>query len=92
MSQSEQFGEAWAYLRDNARPVVPDDVYYLREIRADMPPSRAHIKRLKKSRPEIVPTKPRGTSCATARLRANEAAAHGRAIADLLGYVKPIVR
>lgn len=46
MSQSEVFHETWAYLRDNAKPIVPQDVYDLEAVRAPMPPSKAHIKRI----------------------------------------------
>lgn len=85
MSQSEQFGEAWAYVRDHARPVIQDDVYFLDGARADMPPSKAHVRRLKRLRPEVVPDQPRGTASHERRLHINQAAAYGRGIADLLG-------
>jgi len=87
MSQSEQFGEAWGHIRDNARPVIADDVYFLDEARADMPPSKAHLRRLARSRPTVTTPTPWGTSSALARRRANEAAAHGERIAALLGKV-----
>ena len=53
MGQSEQFHEQWAYLRDNARPVVPDDVFDLRAVREFQPPSKAHVKRLERVRPTV---------------------------------------
>lgn len=71
MSQSEQFGEAWGHIRDNARPVIADDVYFLDEARADMPPSKAHLRRLARSRPTVTTPTPWGTSSALARRRAN---------------------
>jgi len=92
MSQSEQFGEAWAHVRDHERPVRPDDVWFLREARADMPPSKAHLKRLAKPRPEIVRAKVLPEPDRSRRREINQAAAHGSAIAALLGYRKPIVR
>lgn len=54
MAQSEQFHEVWAYLRDHAKPVVPDDVGQLAEVREQKPPSRAHVKRIKRVRPAVV--------------------------------------
>lgn len=55
MAQSEQFHEVWAYLRDNAKPVVPDDVGQLAEVREMKAPSKAHIKRIRRARPTVTP-------------------------------------
>lgn len=55
MSQSDQFHESWAYLRDNAKPVREIDVWELREAREVHAPSKAHVKRLLRRRAEIVP-------------------------------------
>lgn len=97
MSQSEVFHETWAYLRDNAKPIVPDDVWDLRAVR-DMgpPPSKAHRKRIarKSKAPTVTTAKPvvPNPAIAASRRRHNEAVQHGQAIAKLLGYTKPIVR
>jgi len=91
MSQSEQFHESWSHIRDHARPVIQDDVYFLEAARADMPPSKAHVKRLTKFRPDVVPDKGRANSCAKRRVEINQAAIYGRGIADLLG-VREIIK
>lgn len=59
MAQSDQFHETFAYLRDNARAVRPDDVYALREAREFQAPSRAHIKRLQRERLAVSPATPK---------------------------------
>ena len=92
MAQSDQFHEAWAQVRDYARPVLPDDVYFLDEARADAPPSRAHVKRLQRVRPEITAAQPRVALDYTRQQQINQAVSAGARIAALVGYVKPIYR
>lgn len=92
MSQSEQFHEAWAHIRDNARPVIEDDIYFLDEARADMPPDAAHLARLKHLRPDVTPARPHGTTCLARRRQVNQADALGHEIAKLLGIRELIKR
>lgn len=87
MAQSEAFHETWAHLRDNAKPVVPNDVWELRAVR-DMgpPPSKAFVKRVaKKSRaPNVVRSVPPKVVDHSARHRFNEAAKLGLEISKRL--------
>jgi hypothetical protein len=45
-TQSEQFAETFCHLRDNAKPYTEQDAADLAHVRAPMPPSKAHLKRL----------------------------------------------
>lgn len=84
MGQSEQFHEQWAYLRDHAKPIVPDDVYDLRAVREFQPPSRAHVKRIQRVRPVVVVARPRPDVLTADRLAHNEAATLGLAVSRLV--------
>lgn len=53
-TQCANWAPTWAYLRDHAKPVVPDDVGQLAEVREQKAPSKAHIKRLTRVRPLVV--------------------------------------
>lgn len=53
-TQCANWAPTWAHLRDNAKPVVPDDVGQLAEVREMLPPSKAHVKRLTRVRPVVV--------------------------------------
>ena len=79
MAQSDQFHETFAYLRDNARAVRPDDVYALREAREFQAPSRAHIKRIERVRPMVLVATPKPVSDVTRRIELNQAVAIARA-------------
>lgn len=80
MAQSDQFHESFAYIRDNARAVRPDDVYALAEAREFAPPSRAHIKRIERVRPTVTKAEPKVVSDLGDRRRmVNAAAAMARA-------------
>jgi hypothetical protein len=53
MTQAESYADLWGQHRDYAGPVKADDVFALRDDRDFQPPSRAHIKRIERARPEI---------------------------------------
>lgn len=92
LTQAESYADFWSQHRDYAGPVKCDDVFALREDREYTPPSKAHLKRLARVRPEVTPAKVSPTPDHSRRREINQAAAHGSAIAALLGYRKPIVR
>lgn len=52
-TQCANWAPTWAHLRDHAKPVVPDDVGQLAEVREQTPPSKAHVKRLTRLRPVV---------------------------------------
>lgn len=79
MAQSDQFHETWAYLRDHAKPIRPDDVADLRAVREFQPPSRAHIKRIERVRPFVLVATPKPVSDVTRRIELNQAVAIARA-------------
>jgi len=86
MSQSEQFGEAWGHVRDHARPVRQDDVWFLDEARVYAPPSKAHLKRLARNHEPKSPARPEPDR--SRRREINQAAAHGARVAALLRKVR----
>jgi len=92
MTQAESYADLWTQHRDYWKPCTPDDIHGLREDREFEPPSRAHRKRLARDRPEVTVARPAPPVDQSARLRINQASAHGARIKALLGYVKPIVR
>lgn len=53
MTQAESYADSWAQHRDYAGPVKADDVFALRDDRDFQAPSRAHVKRIQRERPEI---------------------------------------
>lgn len=53
-TQCANWAPTWAHIRDYGKPVVPDDVGQLAEVRAMVPPSKAHVKRLTRLRPAVV--------------------------------------
>jgi hypothetical protein len=100
MGQSEQFHEQWAYLRDHAKPIVPDDVFDLRAVREFQPPSKAHLKRIARERPAVTPLRDRPKLSDGQRERINSALRYGHAVerfhrpnkflpAQPLPYVRP---
>lgn len=82
--QSDQFHEVWAYLRDNAKPVQPHDVYDLRVVREQEPPSKAHIKRLTRERPVVVIARRKAPADTSARAHQIEAVNLGRKVRKML--------
>lgn len=84
MSQSEQFHEAWAYLRDNAKPVEPHDVWDLRVVREQLPPSKAHIKRLQRARPVVTIARRKPPIDQTPRVKMIEAMNYGLIISKMV--------
>lgn len=92
LTQAESYADLWTQHRDYAGPVKCDDVFALREDREYTPPSKAHLKRLTKSRPEVSPATVSPKPDHSRRREINQAAAHGARIAALLGYVKPTIR
>lgn len=61
INQSGHFHETWAHIRDNGKGISQADADALAELRAPMPPSRAHIKRNEKAknRPQIIVARPK---------------------------------
>lgn len=88
MAQSDQFHEQWEVVRDKARPVVPDDVYFLAEARRDMPPSKAHVKRLLRVRPEVTPATARPAPDHSRRREINQAHAAARVAREAIARAK----
>jgi hypothetical protein len=79
MGQGEYWGDVWAKIRDTGKPVVPDDVFYLRELREERAPSKAHVRRLLRERPAVVPARPdRNPDPDGARARQNYARSFAR--------------
>lgn len=70
--------EVWPYMRDNAKPVTPLDAYYLAQCRTYCPPSKAHVKRLLKLRPQITKARPKIQIDQYPKLAHNDAARMGR--------------
>ena len=55
-TQSAHIGEAWSHCRDNAKGVSAEDgreLFHITKVEY-LPPSKAHIKRLKRARPDVV--------------------------------------
>lgn len=83
-TQCSHWAPTWAYLRDNAKPIVPDDVAQLREVREMMPPSKAHVKRLQRQRALVVKAHKvheTGDDHGGGRARLNEARKYGAMVA-----------
>lgn len=83
-TQASQFGENFAYVRDNYKGVSESDareLFHICQVEY-LPPSKAHIKRLKRRRPLVLksrPTPPKPQKAAAI----TKAAAQGRAIAAI---------
>ena len=90
MAQSDQFHETWAYLRDHAKPIVPDDVHDLREVRTFQPPSRAHLKRVARPRPLVTPAVPRPEPDHSRRREINQAHAAARVVREAIARAKKL--
>lgn len=56
--QCDQYAPYWEKHRDDWKPSTPADIWGLREDREFTAPSRAHIKRLERVRPEVVVARP----------------------------------
>lgn len=50
--------EVWPHMRDNAKPLSENDAWKLLEARTYCPPSKAHVKRLKRPRPLLSRARP----------------------------------
>lgn len=62
-TQSSQFGESWAYVRDNAVGVSANDgreLFHITKVEF-LPPSKAHLKRLSRARPISTPIRRKPT-------------------------------
>lgn len=87
MTQAESYADLWEHHRDRAGPVKADDVFALRDDRTFQPPSRGHLKRLQRVRPEVTPIIPRPALDNSRRAEVNRALAAGAHLRALL--VKP---
>jgi hypothetical protein len=58
LTQAESFEPFWRAHRDNWRACTPADVWGLREDRTFEPPSKAHTRRLTRTRPVVTAAKP----------------------------------
>lgn len=64
--------DVWPFLRDHARPTTPYAAEQLAKCRTYAPPSKAHIKRLKRERPLVLKVqKPQPKPPCAARLDTN---------------------
>lgn len=77
-------GEAWGHLRDTLKPTTPYAAECLACARTFEPPSKAHLKRLKRLRLAVTPVREPKPIDTTPRKRINEAMAYGREIERLL--------
>lgn len=87
MTQAKQFGESWSYIRDfQNRGVSQDDARELLHItRIEFaPPSRAHVKRLKRERPTVLTLKRRDPLPDAAHVAYNQRDRDAKAIVRLL--------
>lgn len=91
MSQSEVFHETWAYLRDNAKGICERDAAILAELRAPMPPSRAHLKRIQRPRP-VISTNPPPSRDLSAREEARDRRQRAQAMLAAIGMAKPVYK
>jgi len=85
-TQCSGYADFWEAHRDRAGPLTPADVWGLREDREFQPPSRGHLRRLRRFRPEVFPAEPLrevGIDTNGARHNVNQRIQQGRAVADL---------
>lgn len=80
-----QWPDVWSFQRDCAKGTTPLADWYLREARRDMPPSKAHKRRIlgKRDRPTVTRPPPPVPVDMEPRQRFNSAAQLGREVAQI---------
>lgn len=88
LTQAEQYEPFWRQHRDYWKPCTPDDVHGLAEDRTFQPPSRAHLKRLTRERPEVTVARPRPPIDNSRRREINQAHAAARVVREAMARAK----
>lgn len=88
LTQAEQYEPFWRKHRDDWRPCTPDDIHGLAEDRTFTPPSRAHLKRLARVRPEITPAVARPAPDHSRRREINQAHAASARVREAIARAK----
>ena len=88
MTQAESYEPFWRAHRDNWKPCTPDDVHGLAEDRTFTPPSKGHIKRIRRFRPVVTPCEPRPVLDNSRRREINQAHVHAAGVREAIARAK----